>query len=168
MKQEGAVRDLHERARRLIDMERIEGLAIEEGRWLESHLAVCEACAGWAEDAGAALQMFRSVSIAPPPGLAVLAKLRVREKAVELKQQRSRNLALIAGCAVSWMAGAASAPLVWRLCAWLGSRLDLPRIVWQLAFFSWWFVPAAAASLVIIVALAHSHKGLKIPDSDVL
>jgi hypothetical protein len=167
MKQEDAVRDMHERARRLIDVERIEGLEAEERRWLETHLAACELCAEWAEAAGAALRMFRSVSIVPPPGLAATTKLRLREKATQLKQQRARNLALIAGCALSWIAGVASAPLVWKLCASLGAWLDLPKIVWQLAFVFWWFVPAAVAGLVIILARAGSHDGLKISDSDI-
>ena len=168
MKEEDGLRDLHERARRLIDVERVEGLAVQERRWLQEHLATCEACAGWAEAAEAALRMLRSVSMVPPAGLAASAKLRVREKAAELKQQRARNLALLAGCALSWVAGVASAPLVWRLCAWLGSTLDLPRIVWQLAFVFWWFVPAAAASLVLLLARAQTRNPLKIPDSDIL
>jgi hypothetical protein len=167
MKQEDADRDLHERVRRLIDVERVEGLAFEERRWLEAHLAACEACAGWAEAADAALQVFRSISIVPPPGLAAVAKLRVRKRTAELKRQRARNLALIAVCALSWVAGVASAPLVWRLCAGLGSTLDLPRIVWQFAFFFWWFVPAAAASLMIIGARARSYNGLKTQDSKI-
>lgn len=168
MKQEEAAKDSHARARRLIDKESVEGLGVEERRWLEEHLAGCEACWRWAAAAEAALRMFRSVSIVPPPGLAALAKFRVHERAMALKQQRARNRALIVGCALSWLVGVASAPLVWRLCAWLGSTLDLPRIVWQLAFFFWWLVPAAAAGLVIILAQARSHNELTMPDSDVL
>jgi hypothetical protein len=168
MKQEEAIRDLHERAQRLIDMERVEGLAVEERRWLEAHLAACEACSGSAEATEAALRMFRSVSIIPPLGLAALAKFRVHEKAAELEQQRAQNRALIVGCALSWVVGVASAPFVWRLCAWLGSRLDLPRIVWQLAFFFWWLVPAAAAGLVVILARARGKNGLTVPDPDTL
>jgi hypothetical protein len=141
---------LHERARRLIDMERVEGVAVEERRWLEAHLAACEGCADWAEGSQVALRMFRSVSVVPPRGLAALANLRVREKAAELRQQRTRNVALIVGCALSWLTGVASAPLVWRLCAWLGSMLDLSRLVWQAGFVLWWFVPTAAAALVIV------------------
>jgi hypothetical protein len=142
--------DLHERARRLIDVERVEGLAPGERRWLQDHLAACEACVGWAVSAEAALRAIKSVPIALPPGLAASAKLRVLEKAAELKQKRARNLALVVGCAFSWAVGVASAPLVWRLCAWFGATLDLPRILWELGFICWWFVPAAAAGLVIL------------------
>ena len=67
-----------------------------------------------------------------------------------MKHRLTRNLWLIAGCAVSWVAGVASAPLVWRVCEWMGTTFDLPRLVWHLVFLSWWLVPAASAGLVIL------------------
>ncbi|HUI40435.1 MAG TPA: hypothetical protein VL523_00550 [Terriglobia bacterium] len=157
MKREGSTQDLHERARRLVDVERVEGLATEERRWLQDHLAACETCAAWAQSADAALRAFKSVSVALPPALAASARFRVRERAAELKQQRARNAALIAGCALSWLLGVASAPLVWKLCAWLGSAFGLPRIVWELGFAAWWFVPASAAALVIVWARSRAE-----------
>jgi len=150
MKKQDEMANLHDRAQRLIDQERVEGLVPEELRWLQDHLAGCEACAARAASTESALRALKSVSIALPPGLGVSTKLRVREEAVRLKQRRARNLALIVGCAVSWIAGVASAPLVWRLFEWVGTTLALPRIVWELGFLCWWFVPAAAAGLVIL------------------
>ena len=158
MKKEDATGNLHDRAQCLIDQERVEGLVAEERRWLEDHLAGCEACAARAAETEATLRALKSVSVALPPGLAASAKLRVREEAAKLKQRRSRNLALIVGCAVSWALGVASAPLVWRLCAWFGTTLDLPRIVWELGFVCWWFVPAAAAGLVIVWARSRADR----------
>ncbi len=143
MKKEEAMGNLHERARRLIDEERVEGLAPGERRWLQDHLTTCEACDAWQASTQAAVRALKSVSVAVPQGLAAATSLRVREQAAELKQRRSRNLALVVGCVISWVAGVASAPLVWRVCEWFGTTLDLPRIVWQLGFFCWWLVPAA-------------------------
>ena len=158
MNNASAVENLHERARRLIDQERVEGLAPEDRRWLEDHLAGCEACSGWAASAEAAIRALKSVSVAMPPGLAASAKLRVHEEAGELKQRRTRNLALIAGCTVSWVVGVASAPLVWKLFEWFGTTLALPRIVWELGFFCWWLVPAAFAALPILWARARAER----------
>ncbi len=158
MRKQGATGSLHERARRLIDREHVEGLATEERRWLQDHLAACEACASWAESTEVALRLLKSVSVALPPGLATSAKLRVIEEATKLKQRRARILALIAGCTVSWMAGVASAPLVWRLCEWIGATLALPRIVWVAGFAFWWLVPAALAGLVILWACARTGQ----------
>jgi len=142
--------NLHERARRLIDAERVEGLSDEDRRWLEEHLAGCDACARWAAATDAALGTLRSVSVALPPGLAAATRLRVRQRAQELNHSRARNAALVAGCALSWLAGVASAPLVWRAFAWLGATFDLPRVVWVIGFACWWLVPGAAAAMVVL------------------
>jgi anti-sigma factor RsiW len=158
MKMNDAIGDVHERARRLLDAERVEGLAAEESNWLANHLAACEDCARRAASTEAVVRGLRSVSVALPPGLAESAKLRVHAKFEELNQRRSRNAALIAGCAVSWAAGVASAPLIWRIFAWLGAALNLPRIVWEIGFVGWWFVPAAAAGLVILWARARAER----------
>lgn len=153
-----ASENLHERAQQLIDRKHVEGLPPEELRWLEDHLSTCEACAGRSASTKAALRSLKSVSVALPSDLAASAKLRVREEAARLKQRRARNLALIVGCAISWALGVASAPLVWRVCEWLGSTFALPRIVWIAGFACWWFVPAAAVGLVILWAQARAER----------
>ena len=150
MRKQEAFGDSHGQARRLIDREQIEGITPEEGRWLHDHLAGCEACARRSSSTELALRTLKSVSVAVPPRLAASTSLCVREKAGQMNHRRTRNLRLIAGCAASWVAGVASAPLVWRVCEWVGTTLALPRIVWELGFLSWWLVPAAAAGLVIL------------------
>ena len=158
MKKHEAFNDMHEQARRLIDREQVEGLTPKESAWLHNHLAGCEPCAGWSTSTESALRALKSVSVAVPPGLAASTNLRVREEAEELKHGRARRLWLIAGCAASWAAGVASAPLVWKVCEWVGTTFDLPRIVWQLGFLSWWLVPAAAAGLVILWAQKRAER----------
>lgn len=150
MSRHDSKRNLHEWARQLIDKERIEGLAHDERLWLGDHLAGCETCGGRAAATDAAVRALKSVSVQVPRGLAASTTLRVHEEATKLKHQRARKLALIAGCAVSWIAGVASAPLVWRLCEWVGTTFDLPKIVWELGFVSWWLAPAAFVGLVIL------------------
>jgi hypothetical protein len=142
--------DLHERAQRLIDMERVEGLAPADRRWLGDHLAACETCAARAAQTEGALRALRTVSVLVPGGLAASAQFIVRRRSEELRVQHTRNVALAIGCTLSWVLGVASAPFVWRICAWLGAALDLPRAVWMLGFATWWFVPAAAMGLVIL------------------
>lgn len=142
--------DRHERARQLIDRERVEGLSASERKWLEAHLGECEACAGWASSTDAAVRAVVTVSVAVPPGLAATTKLRVQQQAEELNQRRKRNLGLVIGCTLSWLVGVISAPLVWRICAWLGGEFHLPRVVWMLGFASWWLVPAAAAAGLLL------------------
>jgi hypothetical protein len=154
MKNRELLKSPHDRAHQLIDQERIEGLPQEAQRWLQGHLAECKGCASRAAQTEATVHGLKSLSAGLPRGLATLTSRMVREEATRLKAQRRRTLALIAGCAVSWMAGVASAPLVWRVCEWAGTALDLPRLVWQLGFLTWWLVPAAAVGLIILWASA--------------
>jgi hypothetical protein len=141
---------LHERARSLIDKERVEGLTAPEQRWLEDHLAGCEACTGRAAATDAALRALRMALVPVPHGLAASAQLIVRRRAEEMHVQHARNVALAVSCTLSWVVGVASAPLVWRACAWLGARFELPRLLWILGFAAWWLVPASAMGLVIL------------------
>ena len=158
MKQQNATNNVHERARQLIDRDLIEGLGPDDRRWLMEHLAACETCTSRSASTEATLRALKSISVPIPPGLAASTSLCVRERAAQLRRERARNFALIAGCAISWLAGVASAPLVWRLCEWLGTTLALPRIVWELGFLSWWLVPAAAAGLVILWVNARAER----------
>lgn len=158
MKKQEEFENSHERARRLIDQELIEGLEKTERNWLETHLAACETCTGRVAATDAAVRALKSVSVRVPRGLAASTSLRVREEAAKLKQRRARNVALIAACAISWIAGVASAPLVWRFCEWIGSTFGLPRIVWELGFLSWWLVPAASAGVVILWVSARAQS----------
>jgi hypothetical protein len=151
--------DLHERALRLIDQERVEGLAAPDQRWLADHLGACEACAGRAAATQAALRALRTAPVSVPHGLAASAQLIVRRRAEELRVQRTRNVALAVGCALSWLVGVASAPLVWRVCAWLGHEFDLPRAVWVFGFAFWWLVPAAAAGGVVLWYRSQAERG---------
>jgi len=148
----------HQRARRLIDRERVEGLEPEERRWLVEHLRLCADCASRSASTEATMQALKSISVPVPPGLAASTSLRVREKALEMKGRRTRKIALVTACSGSWAAGVASAPLVWKACEWLGTTLDLPRIVWVLGFLSWWLVPAVSAALVILWVTARADR----------
>ncbi len=142
--------DLHERARRLIDRERVEGLSTEDRIWLERHLGECDDCAGWASRADAALRALLNFSVVLPAGLAASTSFRVRDEAEAFQQRRVRNIGLAVACAFSWLVGVASAPLVWKVCAWVGAAFDLPRVVWMLGFAAWWLVPAAAAAGLVL------------------
>jgi hypothetical protein len=82
----------------------------------------------------------------------------VRRRAEELSAQRLRNVGLVVGCALSWLVGVASAPLVWRIFAWIGNTFDLPRIVWVLGFTLWWLVPVAAAACVVLWYRARAER----------
>ena len=121
--------DVHDRARRLIDRERVEGLPRADQRWLAEHLEACEACGGRAAQTESALRALKTLSVPVPGGLASSVQFIVRRRAEELRAQHRRNVALAIGCMLSWVFGVASAPLVWRICAWLGASVLRTRHV---------------------------------------
>jgi hypothetical protein len=138
--------DAHGKASRLIAEERVEGISAGERAWLEQHLAGCAACARLASETGRALDSLRAVSVPLPPALASRTQLRVYLRASEMRERRGAGWALWAACAVSWAAGIASAPYVWRGFEWLGHQAGLPPLLWKAGFALWWTVPALLAA----------------------
>lgn len=150
--------DLHKKAERLVLEARVEDIAGPDRQWLDEHLAQCERCDGYARSAGEAVRSLRSVSVRVDPDLVGATRLRVYLRARELSHKRERMQIVWGCCALSWVAGAITAPLVWRAFEWLGKEAGLPRLIWESGFVTWWFLPAAAALAVIAW---HRSRGVK-------
>ena len=89
-----------------------------------------------------ALQALRSNSVSVDPALVSTTQARVRLRARELRENQVRMRALWISCALSWVLGVASAPLVWRAFHWIGLHAALPKMIWESAFALWWLLPA--------------------------
>ncbi len=142
--------DIHDRAEKLIAQARVEGISRAESEWLEAHLADCERCAERAAAAGRAIEALRLVSIPIDPAVVKAARLRVQLRALELGDERNRMRGLWLSCALSWVLGVATAPLVWRGFEWAGQRLGTPDLVWQAGFVFWWALTIAAAAAILV------------------
>ena len=142
--------DMHKRAESLIAKERVEGLAAAEQDWLAQHLRECARCADSASATAQALRSLRTVSISVPRELARRTQFRVRLRARELRVREPRWRLLWAMCGASWVAGAATAPYVWRGLAWTGHHLGVPDLVWKLGFGIWWALPAVVAAAILL------------------
>jgi len=143
--------NLHTRAIQLIAQQRIENISTEEQAWLSAHLAECEACSATHAQTAQALAAFRNMNIELPKNLASRTQLRVRLRAEELPERNPGRALLWAIAAVSWVLGLASAPIVWRGFAWLGSEFNLPELVWQAGVVLWWMVPGVVAVGAVIL-----------------
>lgn len=141
--------EIHERARRLIDAWRVEGISAAEREWLDAHLAECTACQARASANERALQALRSTTVAVDPALVSTTQARVRWRARELHENQVRLRALWISCALSWILGVASAPLVWRAFQWVGVHASLPKMIWMAAFALWWLVPAGVVAALL-------------------
>jgi hypothetical protein len=142
--------NIHERAQQLISQERIEGIPASENIWLAAHLQQCGSCASFARKTSAALRSLQTIPIALPAGLAERTQFRVGLRAQQLRQHEPRRRALWIAAGISWAAGVASAPYVWRLFAWLGEQTGVPKLLWEMGFGLWWAVPALIAAVVLL------------------
>jgi hypothetical protein len=143
--------NLHARAEKLIAQERIEGISQPEREWLAAHLRECTACAQLAQQTSNALSVLRGLPIPLPRGLATRTQFRVQLRAQEMREREPKRRLLWIMCAMSWALGIATAPYVWRAFEWVGDRMGLPRLIWEMGFGLWWTIPALVAGAVVLM-----------------
>ena len=143
--------DLHARAETLIAKERVEGISPVEQEWLSKHLGECAQCTESANAMQQALRSLRTLSISVPRELAARTQFRVRLRAQELQAREPRWRLIWAMCGASWVAGAATAPYVWRGLEWIGHRTGMPDLLWKMGFGVWWALPAIVAAAVLLM-----------------
>lgn len=143
--------DVHARAGQLIAQERVEEISAAERSWLEQHLAECERCAEQARATEEAIRTLRGVAIPLPRTLASRAQMRVRLRAEQLQEYEPRWRMMWTACGISWAFGAVTAPYVWRGLEWVGHRMGMPKIIWELGFGLWWALPAIVVAMVLLM-----------------
>ena len=140
----------HQRAQQLFAQSLVEGISASDRGWLDEHLRTCGDCAREISSTGQLLQALRSVPVAVPRDLAARTQLRVRLRVQEASQTASSGALLWIITAASWILGILSAPFVWRIFAWAGGRLNLPKPVLEFGFVLWWTIPALIAVGVVL------------------
>jgi len=143
--------DVHARAETLIAKERVEGISAAEQEWLGQHLRECARCSENSNATQQALRSLRTLSVPLPRELAARTQFRVRLRAQELRAREPRWRLIWAMCGASWVAGAATAPYVWRGLEWFGHRAGLPDLVWKMGFGVWWALPAIVAGAILLM-----------------
>lgn len=138
----------HERARNLIVAERVEGIPQTDSDWLAAHLETCAACQKLQESTESSLRALRSNVVQIPLGIVSATQAKVRLRARILREEHLRTHSLWISCALSWVMGVVSAPLVWEGFKWFGQRLDLPSSVWIAGLALWWLTPTAVVGAV--------------------
>jgi len=149
---------IHARAERLIVQELVEGIAVNDRRWLEQHLRQCERCSASAAVTSRALRALKSTVLPAPAGLAQRTQFRVGLRMSEQREHRIQHGALWIACAGSWLFGAISASYVWSGLQWLGQRLALPHFVPEIGFGLWWALPAIAAGAIVLAENARYRR----------
>jgi len=140
---------VHERARRLLDAWAVEGITAAERAWLEAHLEGCPDCAARHKAIEQTVALLRAVPVDLPATVVERTRRQMRMRARELREHEARMRALWFSCALAWLIGVASAPLMWRGLDWLVQHGALPAPVQLLAFLLWWTVPGVVVAGVL-------------------
>jgi hypothetical protein len=148
----------HQRALQLFEQSLVEGLSGDERSWLEAHLGDCAECAKKTESTRDLLRALRTIPVSVPHDLAARTQLRVRLRTQESVRTSGSGALLWVITAASWLLGILSAPLVWRVFAWVGTRFELPKLVLEFGFVLWWTVPALIAVAVVLHQRAGTHN----------
>jgi len=154
MREEG-----HEWALQLIDKMQVEGLTAAERVELEAHLESCAHCQKLAHQTEQALRAFRAAAPRFDSSLVLRTQMQARVRAHEIAENAARLRALWISCALSWVLGVVSAPLMWRGFEWLGQRLALSRVEWITGFALAWIAPAVVAAAIIVWRQAERAVG---------
>jgi hypothetical protein len=139
----------HQRARKLIVMHRVEGLSPDDGRWLDEHLTVCNACIAEAETLTGAIQMFRAKSATASSDLVRRTKLALHHRAAEIDARPHRAIPLVIATTLASVWIVLTTPYIWAAFGWIGGMLGVPRTVWEIGFLMWWFLPATGLAAIV-------------------
>jgi len=151
-------RSEHERARELIavagaqdrDRHNDNVLANEQQAWLLGHLQECAVCREYEEAAGRALRALRSQPLAADSALVRATQMRVRARALELRQKQERFWLVCLSCSFVGISAAITTPLFWQAFEWMGAWAGVSSWVWQSGFAFFWIAPALVAGTLLL------------------
>jgi predicted anti-sigma-YlaC factor YlaD len=145
--------DAHKRARTLIALAGPEALSSDQPSstaWLTTHLESCASCRAFAENAAETIHGLRAIPIAAGRTLVSTTQTRVRRRALELQRQREHLWLVSISCTAVTLCTLLSAIVLWSGFEWLGTRAQLPSLVWQVGFLIFCVVPALVAGILLL------------------
>jgi anti-sigma factor RsiW len=140
----------HERAIDLVTRRGIEEIAAGDWAWLESHLTMCPECAGYADDFDDTGRRLRAVAVTASRSLVSATQRRVRERALQLEEQRSRMVLIAISFCLGAVSSVLSSWLWWRFGGWVAARLGWSTAIVQPGIFVASAVPAVAIAVIML------------------
>ena len=132
----------HERATELIARRGTEELAANDVAWLDSHLDGCTECRDYAEVFESAGHLIRSTPAMASAALVSSTQLRLRARAHELQEQRSRMVLVAISFCLGALSSAVSAWLWWKFGGLLAEWAGLPQAIVQPGIMLFLLLPA--------------------------
>jgi predicted anti-sigma-YlaC factor YlaD len=146
-------RNPHEEARELITLGG--DLSDAQQSWLRAHLDECEACRHYGEAANGVVRTLRSLPLAADARLVRATQMRVRFHASRLREARERMWLVGVACLGVGLSATLTAPLLWRLFAWMGEWAGVSPLFWQTAFLFFFVAPALVVSVLLLARGTH-------------
>jgi predicted anti-sigma-YlaC factor YlaD len=146
-------RTSHDQAQELIAL----GDALPQAQqiWLRNHLEQCAACRDYAEACRRVGAALRSLPVAADARLVRATQMRVRFHASRMRETRARMWMVGVACLGVGLSAAVTAPLLWRLFAWMGAQAGVSDSVWQAAYAGFWIVPVLVVSVLLLARGTH-------------
>jgi predicted anti-sigma-YlaC factor YlaD len=143
-------RDTHDEAREVIALAGAEDLSDAQQIWLREHLEECAACRDYAEAADRLVRALRSLTLAADSRLVRATQMRVRFHASRLREARERLWLVGMACLGVGLSATLTAPLLWRLFAWMGEWIGVSTLVWQAGFMFFFTAPALVVGMLLL------------------
>jgi len=146
--------NVHDKARELIVLG--ESLSPAQQDWLRSHLQGCEPCRQYAEATSEVVGALHSVSIVADSRLVRATQMRVRFHAARMRETQERLWIVGMACLAVGLSAALTAPLLWRLSAWMGAWAGVSSPIWQTGFILFFFAPTLVVGVLLLARDTHS------------
>ena len=151
----------HERARLLLHRSLVEGISMEDRRWLDAHVGQCAECARYADLAARAVRALDWFAIELDPAAALRVENVVRSRAEEMRSAESHAKSLWIGRGVAIFLTLTGSAVTWHALAGLASQWNLPSRTWQIFFAALWVLPS-----LLLALLPLFRSRLLVEDSD--
>lgn len=138
----------HEKARSLLHRALIEGISLEDRRWLDAHVGQCAECSRVADLSTRTVRALDCFAFELDPAAALRVENVVRSHAEEMRSAESHAKTLWIGTVVAIFLTFTGSAVTWRTLAWLAIQWNLPSRVWQTAFAAFWVLPSLLLALL--------------------
>lgn len=147
------IRSIHDEARALIALGG--DLSDAQQDWLRAHLERCGACRQFAQAVTDVVGALHSLPISADSRLVRASQMRVRFHAKRLQEMRQRMWLVGMACLCVGLSATLTAPVLWRLFAWIGKMAGVPSVVWQASFMFFFVLPGLVVAVLLLARGAH-------------
>jgi hypothetical protein len=120
----------------------VEGISLEDRRWLDAHVGQCVECGRYADLSARAVRALGWFALELDPAAALRVENVVRSRAEGMRSAEAHARSLWIGTAVAIFLTFTGSAVTWRPVALLASQWNFPSRVSQIVFVAFWLLPS--------------------------